>query len=398
MRKSSANVRLIRWLAAPPALALWLGACATPPKPPILSTYEQLQRDPNIEDARQHFPDLVASAEQFGQKAEKDWQSNDLDESARAATMAEIKLRTALARTTQEQAKAKLQALATDQNKAYDTLGALDKDLMAMNEQLRLLQKNVDAESEKKRLTAAMATEQQKAADERQQLSQQLVTEQKRAAAQLALRTADTVDAGKYAPAEYGAATNMMAKAESETKQANWPSAQASLEVARSSAEKAAAIAKPQYEQAEQTTKNKARDEALARDAASLPGVSVRIERRGELQRLVIAVQDLFGRNSQTTLLPGRDDALAPVAALINKYPTYPVQVVGHTDNRGRSGELIALSQARAQSVFSSLVAKGVEARRLMVSGQGPNEPITDNKSTVGRSKNGRIEIIFLYH
>ena len=89
---------------------------------------------------------------------------------------------------------------------------------------------------------------------------------------------------------------------------------------------------------------------------------------------------------------------LEPVAGLISKYPSYPVQVVGHTDNRGKPGELVALSQARAQSVFSSLVAKGVAATRLMVSGQGPNEPIADNRSTPGRAKNNRIEIIFLYH
>ena len=33
-----------------------------------------------------------------------------------------------------------------------------------------------------------------------------------------------------------------------------------------------------------------------------------------------------------------------------------------------------------------------------MVSGQGPNEPIADNRSPPGRAKNSRIEIIFLYH
>jgi OOP family OmpA-OmpF porin len=123
----------------------------------------------------------------------------------------------------------------------------------------------------------------------------------------------------------------------------------------------------------------------------------VRIERRGELQRLVISIQDLFAR-LQTTLTPGKEEALTPIAQLIAKYPTYPIQVVGHTDSRGRTGELIALSQARAQSVFSSLVAKGVEARRLMVSGQGPNDPIADNKFPAGRQKNNRVEIIFLYH
>lgn len=386
-----------RWLAAPPALALWLGACATPPKPTALLAYEALQKNPNIEETRKHFPDIVASAEQYGKRADEEWQSNNIDDSTRAAAMAEIKLKTALARYEQEQAKARLLALASEQAKANESLADVEKDLAGMNEQLKLIQKTTEAEAEKKKLSEMIAAEQAKAEDEKQKLSQQLAVEQKRAAAQLALRTAETVDASKFAAAEYGAATNMLAKADAEIKQGNWGAAQASLEVARNKAEHATEVAKPAYEQAAAASQNKARDEALQRDAAALSGASVRIERRGELQRLVIAIQDLFGK-SQTTLLPGKDEALDGVARLLAKYPSYPVQVVGHTDNKGRPGELIALSQARAQSVFSSLVAKGIEARRLMVSGQGPNEPIADNKVAAGRAKNARIEIIFLYH
>lgn len=397
MMNRRSTFRVLRWLAAPSAVAFWLGACATPPKPAALSAYEEQLRNPNLEETRKRFPDLVASAEQYGQKADRDWQSNDIDDSVKAASMAEIKLRTAYARYDQDRARVRLKSLVTEQARADELMAGVDKDVAGMDEQLKLLQKTSEAEAEKKKLSEQMAQEHQRAENERQQLSQQLATEQKRASAQLALRTAETVDASKYSAAEYGAATNMMAKADAEIKQGNWGAAQASLEVARTNAEKSIEIAKPAYEQAEQAQQNRARDEALQRDAAALPGTAVRLERRGELQRLVIAIQDLFAR-SQTTLLAGKEDSLDPVARLINKYPSYPVQVVGHTDNRGKPGELIALSQARAQSVFSSLVAKGVEARRLMVSGQGPNEPIADNKVAPGRAKNTRIEIIFLYH
>lgn len=389
--------RRVRWLATPPALALWLGACATAPKPTALASYEDLQRDPTFEETRRRFPDLVASSDLYGQKAEKEWKSNNIDDSTRAALLAEIKLKTALARNAQEQAKTRLQALTADQLQADEILSNVDRDLGALTEQIKLMEQNAEAQANNKRLTEQMANEQKRSEDERQKLAQQLATEEKRAAAQLALRTADTVEASKYAPVDYGSASNMLAKADAEIKQGNWGAAQASLEVAKARADHATETAKPAYEQAAQATQNKARDEALARDASALPGVTVRIERRGELQRLVIAVQDLFARN-QTTLQAGRDESLAPIAELLNKYASYPVQVVGHTDNRGKPGELIALSQARAQSVFSSLVAKGVEARRLMVSGQGPNEPIADNRSPPGRAKNSRVEIIFLYH
>jgi len=387
----------VRWLAAPPAIALWLGACATPPKPTALVAYEDLRRDPAIEETRKRFPDLVGASDQQGDRATKEWESNNIEDSTKAALLAEIKLKTALARNAQEASKARLTVLTSEQAKADETLASVTKDLASMTEAVSLMEKNVQAEAEKKRLTEQLVTDQKKAEDERQKLSLQLATEEKRAAAQLALRTADTVEAGKYAAADYGAASSMLAKADAEIKQGNWAAAQASLEVAKSRADRATEQSKPAYEQAAQATQNKARDEALARDASGLPGVAVRIERRGELQRLVIAVQDLFARN-QTTLQAGKDDALEPIARLITKYPSYPVQVVGHTDNRGKPGELIALSQARAQSVFSSLIAKGVTATRLMVSGQGPNEPIADNRTNPGRAKNSRIEIIFLYH
>lgn len=389
--------RGVRWLAAPPALAIWLGACAPVPKPAALISYQDLQRDPRAEPARRQSPDLVASAEQYGLRADKEWQSNNIDDSTRAALMAEIKLKTALARYDQSQANARLVSLKTDQAHAGEMLADVEKDLAATTEQIKLMEQlalaRQNALAEKQQLSQQMSSSE----SERRSLANQLTTEKKRAEVQLALRTAETLEANKSAAPEYGAATNMLAKADAEIQQGNWAAAQISLEVAQKSADRAIEIAKPIYEQAERATQSKARDEALARDAATLSGVSVRIERRGELQRLVISIQDLFAR-LQTTLTPGKEEALTPIAQLISKYPTYPIQVVGHTDSRGRTGELIALSQARAQSVFSSLVAKGVEARRLMVSGQGPNDPIADNKLPAGRQKNNRVEIIFLYH
>jgi outer membrane protein OmpA-like peptidoglycan-associated protein len=387
----------IRWLAAPSALAIWLGACAAPPKPAALISYQDLQRDPRSEGARRQSPDMVASAEQYGMHAEKEWKSNNIDDSTRAALMAEIKLKTALNRYDQGQATARLQSLKTDQAKASEALADVEKDLAATGEQIKLMEQlalaRQNALSEKQQLSEQMNSSE----SQRRSLANQLTTEQKRTEVQLSLRTAETLDAAKNAAPEYGAATNMMARADAEIQQSDWAAAQVSLEVAKKSADRAIEIAKPIYEQAERATQSKARDEALAREAATLTGVSVRIERRGELQRLIISVQDLFAR-LQTTLTPGKEEGLAPIAQLISKFPTYPIQVVGHTDNRGRTGELIALSQARAQSVFSSLVSKGVEARRLMVSGQGPNDPIADNKVAAGRQKNNRVEIIFLYH
>jgi outer membrane protein OmpA-like peptidoglycan-associated protein len=393
------GTRLQAWLAAVVAGALV--GCATPPRPRELDAYEAIKRSGSVQEAAKRSPDLVATSDKLGAKAREEWESNDLEEARRDALMAQIKLKTALALLEQDQLKGKIQSLSSEQAQAEEEYASVSKDLASETEKLHLLQKYLDArktaESDKQKLSQQMNSEQQKAQAEQQKLAQQMATEQKISAAQLSLRTADTVDANKYARAEYSAAADMLAKAQAEMKENNYGGAQASADVAKKNADRATELSKPQYEQAEQASQNKARDEALAHDAAGIAGVSVRIERRGDLQRLVLAVPDLFNKKT-TAVLPGHDSVLDGVAALINKYPSYPVQVIGHTDNRGKSGELVAVSAARAQSVFSALVSRGVEARRLLVSGLGGDEPIADNKSTAGRAKNNRVEIVFLYH
>jgi outer membrane protein OmpA-like peptidoglycan-associated protein len=359
------------WLAVAAAFACPLG-CATPPQPRELAAYDALKKTSNTQDAAKRAPDLMAMSDRLGAKATEEWQAGDLEESRRDALMAQIKLKTALALAEQDRLKAKIEKLSGDQAAAEEESAGVAKDL-------------------------ANETEQQKAEAEQRRLSQQLATQQKVAAAQLAIRTAETVEAAKYATAEFKTAGELLAKAEAELKESSFAAAQASAEVAKRNADRAIELAKPKYEQAEQASENKLRDEALRRDAAAIAGASVRDERRGELQRLIIAVSDLFVKK-QTALPPGHEAVLDGLAALINKYPSYPVQVVGHTDNKGRAGELIAVSAARSQSVYAALLARGVEARRLMTSGLGGDEPIADNKSASGRAKNNRVEIIFLYH
>jgi outer membrane protein OmpA-like peptidoglycan-associated protein len=378
-------------------------ACATPPKPRELELFDTLRKtnEANLPEAAKRSPDLTAEADRRSAAARDEWQSNDLPECRRDALIATIKLKSALAIYEQEQLKAKLQSLSGQQAQAEEESAGLSKDLASEQEKLALLQKYVDArktaDADKQRLSQQMSSEQQKAQAEQQRLSQQLVTEQKIAAAQLAMRTADTVEAGRYASAEYTAAGDLLAKASAELKQNDYTAAQASAEVAKKNADRAAELAKPQYEQAAQSNENKARNDALARDAPTIAGVKVRIDPRGDLQRLVIVIPELF-KKREPSIAPGHDNILDGVATLLKKYPSYPVQVIGYTDNRGKSNELIAISAARAQAVYSALAERGVEVKRLMVSGLGGEDPFVDNKSASGRAKNNRIEIVFMYH
>jgi outer membrane protein OmpA-like peptidoglycan-associated protein len=378
-------------------------ACATPPKPRELEALDNLRatNQAKLPEVTKRAPDLMAEADRRGAAAHDEWQSNDLDEARNNALMAQVKLKTAIALYDQDQLKSQIQTLSGQQAQAEEEYAGLAKDLASEQEKVALLQKYVDArkaaDADKQQMSQQMSAEQQSAKAEQDKLSQQLLAQQKIAAAQMALRTADTVESLQYARDQYSVAGDLLARAEAALKQNDYAGADANADAAKKSADDAAVTAKPLYEKAEESNQNKARNEALVRDAPTIPGVKVRIDPRGDLQRLVIVVPEMFVKRNPN-IAPGHETVLDGVANLLKKYPSYPVQLVGYTDNRGKSTELIAISAARAQAVYSALAERGVETKRLMVSGLGGEDPFVDNRSSAGRAKNNRVEIVFLYH
>jgi len=68
------------------------------------------------------------------------------------------------------------------------------------------------------------------------------------------------------------------------------------------------------------------------------------------------------------------------------------VEIRGYTDNVGKVASNQRLSLRRAEAVRSWLVKKGIDSTRITVKGLGPANPISDNSTPEGRSKNRRIE------
>jgi OOP family OmpA-OmpF porin len=68
------------------------------------------------------------------------------------------------------------------------------------------------------------------------------------------------------------------------------------------------------------------------------------------------------------------------------------VEVIGHTDNAGSRAGNLSLSQARAEAVKTYLASRGINPDAIAVSGEGPDRPVADNRSTDGRARNRRIE------
>lgn len=68
------------------------------------------------------------------------------------------------------------------------------------------------------------------------------------------------------------------------------------------------------------------------------------------------------------------------------------IEISGHTDNVGNAKTNKALSQKRAQACRDYLVAKGIEADRVVAIGFGDERPMAANDTEEGRQQNRRIE------
>ena len=72
-------------------------------------------------------------------------------------------------------------------------------------------------------------------------------------------------------------------------------------------------------------------------------------------------------------------------------YPNVKAKVGGYTDNTGDARRNLKLSQDRAASVVTELIALGVAPDRLTSEGYGDQHPVADNGTEEGRHQNRRI-------
>ena len=96
-----------------------------------------------------------------------------------------------------------------------------------------------------------------------------------------------------------------------------------------------------------------------------------------------------------TQLKPPLDVAVNQYAALLKdqRCATMKAEIAGHADFFGPRLYNQALSEWRAQSVVSALVAAGVDASRLSTKGFSESVPLDSEKTIAARKKNRRVEI-----
>lgn len=122
----------------------------------------------------------------------------------------------------------------------------------------------------------------------------------------------------------------------------------------------------------------------------ALPGAEV--ERVGEGIKLVLGENSVNFDTNKSTLTATAKSNLDKLVSVFQSYPDTDIVIFGHTDSTGKPEYNLTLSQQRAASVKTYLASKGLVAARFETKGLGITEPIADNGTVEGRSKNRRVE------
>ena len=81
------------------------------------------------------------------------------------------------------------------------------------------------------------------------------------------------------------------------------------------------------------------------------------------------------------------------MAKTIIDSPGFRIEIAGYTDSIGSDAQNQKLSEARANSVRSYLIGKGVSASVLTAKGYGEANPVASNDDETGRADNRRVQM-----
>lgn len=146
------------------------------------------------------------------------------------------------------------------------------------------------------------------------------------------------------------------------------------------------------------TAADLARKEAnlAAQQAQSLRRQLENLQLRQTESGVVVTLGDVLFESGQAELKEDARTSLVEVVDLLQSEPAKKIRIEGHTDAVGDAAANLKLSEQRAKSVQSALVALGVDASRITAAGMGEDFPIASNDDEEGRKKNRRVDVILL--
>ncbi len=171
------------------------------------------------------------------------------------------------------------------------------------------------------------------------------------------------------------------------------------------------AKAKAEAEAMQLLTEKQQRQEELKRKEAEFRDLREQLQKELEAQEITITTlrgqltvnlmdKILFDSGKSDIKTEGKRVLDKIAQAFLNRYPNREIRVEGHTDNVPFRGSVLNnwdLSTERAISAVRYLQTRaGVDPARLAAVGYAYYRPIDTNKTTQGRARNRRIEIIVM--
>lgn len=106
-----------------------------------------------------------------------------------------------------------------------------------------------------------------------------------------------------------------------------------------------------------------------------------------------VKMNNIFFKFGSAELSPESSAGLDDLVKLLNDNPNITIEIGAHTDMIGTVDANRKLSQARAGSVVSYLVSKGIEADRLSAVGYGESEPVVPDRDLVKKYKFLKVDV-----
>lgn len=98
-----------------------------------------------------------------------------------------------------------------------------------------------------------------------------------------------------------------------------------------------------------------------------------------------VLIENIFYDFDKATLRPESQTALDELVKMLNENPNITIELSAHTDYKGSAQYNERLSQRRAESVVSYLIAHGIAADRLTPKGYGKSKPKTIKRKVASR-------------
>jgi outer membrane protein OmpA-like peptidoglycan-associated protein len=109
-----------------------------------------------------------------------------------------------------------------------------------------------------------------------------------------------------------------------------------------------------------------------------------------------IHIANIQFESGTSIMSAGNEQIIDDIVVAMNNNPELIIEIRGHTDNIGSEKNNLELSLARAQSVASAIVQKGIVKNRLIPKGMGESEPLNSNENEEQRKQNRRTEFILI--